>query len=164
MKVPVINKTTNELPVYARKGDAGMDVRADLWNIIEKFLFNSEVIRKEDNIIDCIKINPGGRALIPTELYCAIPEGYEIQVRPRSGLALKHGITVLNTPGTVDSGYRNSIGVILINQGTEPFEVRQGDRIAQFVLNKYEEIEWVPTDNLEESERGLTGFGDSGVK
>ena len=119
---------------------------------------------KEDNIIDCIKINPGGRALIPTELYCAIPEGYEIQVRPRSGLALKHGITVLNTPGTVDSGYRNSIGVILINQGTEPFEVRQGDRIAQFVLNKYEEIEWVPTDNLEESERGLTGFGDSGVK
>lgn len=164
MKVPVINKTTNELPAYACKGDAGMDVRADLWNIIEKFLFNSEVIRKEDNTIDCIKINPGGRALIPTELYCAIPEGYEIQVRPRSGLALKHGITVLNTPGTVDSGYRNSIGVILINQGTEPFEVRQGDRIAQFVLNKYEEIEWVPTDNLEESERGLTGFGDSGVK
>lgn len=164
MKVPVINKTTNELPAYARKGDAGMDVRADLWNIIEKFLFNSEVIRKEDNTIDCIKINPGGRALIPTELYCAIPEGYEIQVRPRSGLALKHGITVLNTPGTVDSGYRNSIGVILINQGTEPFEVHQGDRIAQFVLNKYEEIEWVPTNNLEESERGLTGFGDSGVK
>lgn len=164
MKVPVINKTTNELPAYTRKGDAGMDVRADLWNIVEKFLFNSEVIRKEDNTIDCIKINPGGRALIPTELYCAIPEGYEIQVRPRSGLALKYGITVLNTPGTVDSGYRNSIGVILINQGTEPFEVRQGDRIAQFVLNKYEEIEWVPTDNLEESERGLTGFGDSGVK
>ena len=105
MIIPVVS--TNQLPAYAHKGDAGVDVRADLFNIADKFLFNSEVIRKEDNTIDCVRINPLGRALIPTEIYTAIPEGYEIQVRPRSGLALKNGITVLNTPGTIDSKIQN---------------------------------------------------------
>lgn len=176
MKIPVINKSNNPLPEYANPGDAGLDLRADLWEIQEKFLFNSEVIREkvhEDDgteegiIIDAVKgivLHPGGRALIPTELYAAIPEGYEIQVRPRSGLALKQGITVLNSPGTIDSGYRNSWGVILMNCGTEDFLVQQGDRIAQAVLCKYEEIEWVPTEDLDETARGLTGFGDSGVQ
>lgn len=162
MIIPVVS--ANQLPTYAHKGDAGVDVRADLFNIVDKFLFNSEVIRKEDNTIDCVRINPLGRALISTEIYTAIPEGYEIQVRPRSGLALKNGITVLNTPGTIDSGYRNSIGVILINLGTEPFDVHHGDRIAQFVLNKVEEIEWKQVDSLDDTDRGLTGYGASGVK
>lgn len=176
MKIPVINKSHNELPAYANAGDAGLDLRADLWSIQEKFLFGAEVVRENKDFVDAdgdvhtypvivgILIHPEGRALIPTELYAAIPEGYEIQVRPRSGLALKNGITVLNTPGTIDAGYRNSWGVILKNEGTEDFMVRQGDRIAQAVLNKIEKIEWVPTDDLDETERGLSGFGGSGVE
>lgn len=103
MKVQVINKSTNELPKYETPASAGMDLKADLWNINEKFLFGASVIRKEDNTISCVIIESGGRALIPTELYTAIPMGYEVQVRPRSGLALKYGITVLNTPGTIDA-------------------------------------------------------------
>lgn len=103
MKVQVVKKTLNELPTYANPGDAGMDLRADLQNVQEKFLFNSEIIYREDNTIDYIKINPGGRALISTELYTAIPEGYELQVRARSGLALKNGITIANSIGTIDA-------------------------------------------------------------
>lgn len=164
MKVAVINKSSNELPVYAKIGDAGLDLRADLFGIQEKFLFNSEIVRREDNTIEGILINPGGRALIPTGLFGAIPMGYEIQVRPRSGLALKNGITVLNSPGTIDAGYRNEWGVILMNCGTEPFMVYQGDRIAQAVLAKVETIEWEPVEVLPESDRGGTGFGESGVK
>lgn len=163
MQIPVINKSTNELPAYANPGDAGMDLRADLLTIQEKFLFGAEVVLYEDNTIKGILIHPGGRALIPTELYTAIPLGYEIQIRPRSGLALKNGITVLNTPGTIDSGFRNGWGVILKNEGSEDFMVKQGDRIAQAVLNKVETIEWLPTENLDETVRGLTGFGDSGI-
>ena len=164
MEVKVINKSANELPKYEHPtGDSGMDLRADLWNINEKFLFNSHVIRKEDNTIDHIIIEPGGRALIPTELYTAIPEGYEVQVRPRSGLALKQGITVLNTPGTIDASYRNGWGVILMNQGSEPFIVKQGDRIAQAVLAKVEQIEWKEVETLDETERGLGGFGSSDI-
>lgn len=176
VKVPVINKSNNPLPTYANPGDAGVDLRADMWEIHEKFLYNAEVVRESQtttddegntfktSVIKGILIHPGGRALIPTELYTAIPEGYEVQVRPRSGLALKSGITVLNSPGTIDSGYRNGWGVILMNEGSENFLVQQGDRIAQAVLVKYEHIDWVETENLEDSERGLTGFGDSGVK
>ena len=163
MKVQVINKSTNELPKYETPASAGMDLKADLWNINEKFLFNSRVIRKEDNTIDCVVIEPGGRALIPTELYTAIPMGYEVQVRPLSGLALKHGITVLNTPGTIDADYRNGWGVILMNQGTEPFIVKQGDRIAQAVLAKVEQIEWEEVEELESTER-VGGFGSTGTK
>ena len=103
MKVQVINKSSNPLPQYETPQSAGMDLKADLWSIQEKFLFGSAIIRNMDNTIAWIVINPGGRALIPTELYTAIPMGYEVQVRPRSGLALKHGVTVLNTPGTIDA-------------------------------------------------------------
>ena len=162
MKVQVINKSGNELPKYETPQSAGMDLRADLWSINEKFLFDARVVRREDSTIDHIVIEPGGRALIPTELYTAIPMGYEVQVRPRSGLALKYGITVLNTPGTIDADYRNGWGVILMNQGTEPFEVRQGDRIAQAVLAKVEQIEWEEVDELDSTDRGLGGFGHTG--
>ena len=103
MKVQVINKSGNELPKYETPQSAGMDLRADLWSINEKFLFDARVVRREDGTIDHITIEPGGRALIPTELYTAIPMGYEVQIRPRSGLALKYGVTVLNTPGTIDA-------------------------------------------------------------
>lgn len=103
MKVQVINKSGNELPKYETPQSAGMDLRADLWSINEKFLFNAYVVRRDDNTIDHITIEPGGRALIPTELYSAFIGKYEVQVRPRSGLALKYGITVLNTPGTIDA-------------------------------------------------------------
>lgn len=162
MKVQVINKSSNPLPQYETPQSAGMDLRADLWSIQEKFLFGSTIIRNMDNTIAWIVINPGGRALIPTELYTAIPAGYEVQVRPRSGLALKSGITVLNTPGTIDADYRNGWGVILMNQGSEPFIVKQGDRIAQAVLAKVEQIEWEEVDELDSTKRGLGGFGHTG--
>lgn len=163
MEVKVINKSANELPKYETPASAGMDLKADLWNINEKFLFDARVIRKEDNTIDHIVIEPGGRALIPTELYTAIPEGYEVQIRPRSGLALKSGITVLNTPGTIDADYRNGWGVILMNNDTlKSFKVYQGDRIAQAVLNKIEQIEWNEVESLDETDRGLGGFGSTG--
>ena len=117
-------------------------------------------IRSNEN-----KIVPAhGRALIKTGLLIAIPSGYEAQVRPRSGLALKKGITVLNTPGTIDADYRNEIGVILFNTTDEDFEVKMGDRIAQLVLNKVEQIEWEEVDELPETDRGLGGFGSTGVK
>lgn len=156
-----MNNSKNNIPYYAKKGDAGMDLRADFSKgVPEKFLINSILVHDE-----FVLIEPKGRALIPTNNHVAIPEGYELQIRPRSGLALKHGITVLNTPGTIDSGYRNSIGVILINNDPEiPFKVEQGDRIAQAILNKFETIEWKIVDNLDETERGQTGFGDSGLK
>ena len=107
-------------------------------------------------------INPGGRALIPTGLHIALPIGYEAQIRPRSGLALKNGITVLNTPGTIDSDYRGDVGVILINHGLEPFHVMQGDRIAQMVINKIEQVDFVQVDELNETNRGTGGFGSTG--
>lgn len=161
MIVNVVKETMNELPRYETPDSAGMDLRADLWQIKEKFLFNAEIIRKEHNIIDYIIIAPGGRALIPTGLKMALPKGYEAQVRPRSGLALKYGITVLNTPGTIDADYRDSVGVILINHGSKPFVIRQGDRIAQMVIAKMEQITWNPVDSLDETERG-GGFGSTG--
>jgi len=133
-----------DIPVYAHEGDAGMDVRADI---------------KEPITLRMLE-----RAIIPTGIRTAIPAGYEIQVRPRSGLAAKHGITVLNTPGTIDEKFRNTIGVILINLSNEPFVIYPGDRIAQIVLNKFETIEWEEVDSLDDTERGLNGFGSSGVK
>ena len=162
MKVQVINKSGNELPKYETPQSAGMDLRADLWSINEKFLFDAHVVRNLDNTISNIIIEPGGRALIPTELYTAIPAGYEVQVRPRSGLALKYGVTVLNTPGTIDADYRNSWGVILMNHGNKAFEVYQGDRIAQAVLAKVEQIEWQEVSELDSTDRGLGGFGSTG--
>ena len=170
MIIPVI--TATQLPNYETPSSAGMDVRANFDNIVEKFLFNT-TIKKNENVyidvngethylIESITINPGGRALIPTGLRVAIPEGYEIQVRPRSGLALKNGITLLNTPGTIDADYRGDIGVIVINHGTEPFTIMAGDRIGQIVLNKVERIEWKEVDNLPDTIRGEGGFGSTG--
>ena len=170
MIIPVI--TTTQLPNYETPASAGMDVRANFDNIVEKFLFNTTIKEHENiridvngethHLIESITINPGGRALIPTGLRVAIPEGYEIQVRPRSGLALKNGITLLNTPGTIDADYRGDIGVIVINHGTEPFTIIAGDRIGQIVLNKVERIEWKEVDNLSDTIRGEGGFGSTG--
>lgn len=170
MIIPVI--TTTQLPNYETPASAGMDVRANFDNIVEKFLFNTTIKEHENvridvngdthHLIESITINPGGRALIPTGLRVAIPEGYEIQVRPRSGLALKNGITLLNTPGTIDADYRGDIGVIVINHGTEPFTIMAGDRIGQIVLNKVERIEWKEVNNLPDTIRGEGGFGSTG--
>ena len=144
MKVRVINRSSNALPEYATALSAGMDVRAS----------NSEPI----------VIPPLGRAMIPTGLYLEIPAGYEVQVRPRSGLAAKKGITVLNAPGTIDADYRGEVCVILVNLGTEDFEVRAGERIAQLVLAKHEVIQWEQTQSLSDSERAERGFGSTGCR
>ena len=160
INVPVINKSSNELPKYAHKGDAGFDLRANVEEIKnDNYLFNAIKFNATTIIL-----NPGGRVLIPTGLYMAIPEGYELQIRPRSGLALKYGITVVNTPGTIDAVYRGNIGVILKNDGTEPFIIEQGDRIAQGVLNKVEEANFIEVDSLDETDRSDSGYGKSGVK
>lgn len=160
INVPVINKSSNELPKYAHKGDAGFDLRANVEEIKnDNYLFNAIKFNATTIIL-----NPGGRVLIPTGLYMAIPEGYELQIRPRSGLALKYGITVVNTPGTIDATYRGNIGVILKNDGTEPFIIEQGDRIAQGVLNKVEEANLIEVDSLDETDRSDSGYGKSGVK
>jgi dUTP pyrophosphatase len=144
MENKVINCGHNELPRYATKNSAGMDLRANL---------EAPVVLK-----------PMERKLIPTGLILAIPEGYEAQIRPRSGLALKHGITVLNAPGTIDCDYRAEIGVILINLSNEDFVVNDGDRIAQMVIARCEHVDFVVVDELDDTERGTGGFGHTGVK
>jgi len=131
------------MPSYATKQSAGMDLCAAL---------------EED-----IELASGDRALIPTGLSIALPAGYEAQIRPRSGLAVKHGVTVLNTPGTIDADYRGEIKVILINHGQEEFTIKRGMRIAQMVIAKYEQISWEVVESLEESERGEGGFGSTGT-
>lgn len=141
--VPIINKSNNELPSYARVGDAGMDIRA--------YLEAPKTLR------------PMERALIPTGLFLELPDGYEVQVRPRSGLALKHGITVLNTPGTIDSKYRGEVGVILMNLSEEPFTIYPGDRIAQMVFNKFEKAILLQVNKLDETDDRGGGFGHSGI-
>lgn len=162
MKVQIVRKTTNELPKYETPGSAGMDVRADLWEIKEDFLFGAEVLRPNDTISGIV-IHPGGRALIPTGIYTAFNTDYECQVRPRSGLALKYGIFVLNSPGTIDGDYRNEHGVILANFGTQDFIVRQGDRIGQLVFHKIERIEWEEVEELDTTDRS-GGFGSTNIK
>lgn len=142
MKIKIINRSKHQLPAYSTLFSAGMDVRA---NLNEKVILGSMQ-----------------RVLIPTGLYMAIPEGYEAQIRPRSGLALKHGITLLNTPGTIDADYRGEVGVIIANMSDSDFEINDGDRIAQMVIAKYEKIEWDETDNLDGTERGAGGFGHTG--
>ena len=144
MKVQIINNSKHDLPAYATDGAAGMDLRA--------------------NVEHPIVLNPMERVLIPTGLKIALPIGYEAQIRPRSGMALKHGITCANTPGTIDYDYRGDVGIILINLGTEPFVINDGDRIAQMVINKYERIVWEPVDELPETERGEGAYGHTGVK
>ena len=143
MKVKIVNLSGLELPAYETPESAGMDVRAAL---------------KEPQTLQ-----PGERALIPTGLRIQLPAGYECQVRPRSGLALKKGITVLNTPGTVDADYRGEIGIILINLSDEPFEIAPGERIAQLVINQYTRIQWEPVERLDETKRGDGGFGHPGT-
>jgi dUTP pyrophosphatase len=163
MKIQVIKTTTNELPSYGSVEAAGCDLRADLWSIKEKFLFDTEIVRNEDSTVKGLLIHPGGRALISTGLQIALPVGYEAQIRPRSGLALKNGISVVNSPGTIDSDYRGDIGIILINHGFEPFMVEQGDRIAQMVIVKHEQAEFVEVQELDETSRGDGGFGHTGT-
>ena len=165
VKIPIVNKSNNLLPSYADNGfNSGCDVRADLRALQDKFMFNSEIIRDSEGNVVCVKINPGGRALIPSGLHVAIPEGYEIQVRPRSGLALKHGVSCTNTPGTIDASYRGDIGIILENRGFEPFEVYKGDKIAQLVLQEVPIIEWIPVESLDETARGENGYNSTGLK
>lgn len=163
MKIQVIKTTTNELPSYGSVEAAGCDLRADLWSIKEKFLFDTEIVRNEDSTVKGLLIHPGGRALISTGLQIALPVGYEAQIRPRSGLALKNGISVVNSPGTIDSDYRGDIGIILINHGFEPFMIEQGDRIAQMVIVKHEQAEFVEVQELDETSRGDGGFGHTGT-
>ena len=162
MKVQVIKSTNNDLPKYETIESAGCDLRAELSTIKEKFLFNSRAYIYEDGIISEVVIFPGGRALIPTGLQIALPVGYEAQIRPRSGLALKNGISLVNSPGTIDSDYRGDVGVILINHSQEPFLIKQGDRIAQMVITKHEQAEFVIVKELNETGRGNGGFGSTG--
>lgn len=143
MKVKVVNKSNNALPAYETKNSAGMDLRAYLPD-------------------GPVTLQPMQRALIPTGLYLEIPEGYEGQVRPRSGLAFKHGITVLNTPGTIDADYRGELKQILINLSNEPFVINNSDRIAQIIFARCEQAEMVEVDELTETERGAGGFGHTG--
>lgn len=161
MIVKVINKSQNNLPQYETPASAGMDIRADFNRVTPENpikLFGSGDF---DFSKKMLRLDVGSRVLIPTGIFTAIPEGYEIQVRPRSGLALKKGITCLNTPGTIDADYRNEIGVILINAGLEDIWIENGERIAQFILNKVEQIEWDQVENLDKTERN-GGFGSTG--
>jgi len=144
MKINIINKSHHALPSYETIASAGMDLRA--------------------NLTEPIVIEPMERALIPTGLFIELPIGYEAQVRPRSGLALKKGITCLNSPGTIDADYRGEVGVILANLSKETFVVENGERIAQMVIAKHERAEWIEVEELSETERGAGGFGSTGVK
>ena len=142
MEIKIINLSTNPLPNYATNASAGVDLRA--------------------NLAEPVTLKPLERRLIPTGLKIALPVGYEAQIRPRSGLALKSGITVLNTPGTIDADYRGEIGVIMINLSAEPFTINHGDRICQMVIARHEQAEWTLVESLDETERGEGGFGHSG--
>lgn len=145
MKIKLINKSNNEIPSYATIGSAGMDIRA---HIVE----------------GKITLAPMERYMIPTGLFIELPEGYEAQIRPRSGLAIKSGITVINTPGTIDHDYRGEVCVLLINLSTEDYHIYNGDRIAQMIINKYEKAEFELVDTLSETERGEGGFGHTKIK
>ncbi len=142
MKVKIVNKSSNKLPAYETIASAGVDLRADL---------QEEIVLK-----------PMGRILVPTGLYIELPVGVEAQVRPRSGLAIKKGISVLNSPGTIDADYRGEIKVILVNLSTEDFIIKNGERIAQMVVAKHEQAEWQEVEVLTETERGTGGFGHTG--
>ena len=142
MKVPIVNHSPYPCPAYATEQSAGMDLKANL----------------EEPLV----LKPLQRALVPTGLYMALPAGYEAQVRPRSGLAAKHGITVLNTPGTIDADYRGEVKVILVNLSDTPFEIVPGERIAQMVIARHEKVEWEEVNELDATSRGVGGFGSTG--
>lgn len=150
MRVQIVNKSSNPLPTYSTKYSAGMDLRANL--------------KDEKGNDEVISIAPGERVLILTGLYLSIPYGYEGQIRPRSGLALKYGITVLNTPGTIDADYRGEIGVCLINHGNDTFDVHHGDRIAQIVFTQVEQVLLTEVFKLKDTKRSDGGFGHTGIK
>lgn len=143
LKVKIINKSHHPLPAYATPGSSGMDVRAFL---------NHPIV-----------LQPLERVLVPTGLYLQLPRGYECQIRPRSGMSLKHGITIANTPGTVDSDYRGEIGIIVINLSKDPFVINDGERICQMVITKYDRVEWEQVERIDETVRGDGAFGHSGV-
>ncbi len=144
MKISIVNKSRHPLPAYSTEASAGMDIRANL---------DSEIV-----------LNPGDRTLVKTGLYIDIPIGYEAQIRPRSGLAINKGITVLNSPGTIDSDFRGEVCVILINLSSEKFIISDGERICQMVIAKHEKAEWINVDTLVDTERGSGGFGHTGKK
>lgn len=144
MDIEIVNKSTHPLPAYATTASAGMDLRA--------------------NLESAIQLKPLERALVPTGIFIALPEGYEAQVRPRSGLAFKNGVTVLNAPGTIDADYRGEIKVLLVNISHESFIINNGERIAQLVIAKHEQAQWVETLELPDSVRGSGGFGHTGLK
>ena len=144
MQIKVINTSQHPLPAYETSASAGVDLRA--------------------NLTDVIILKPLGRTLVKTGIFIEIPEGYEAQVRPRSGLALKKGITVLNSPGTIDADYRGEIGVILINLSNEDFVIENGERIAQLVFSSVEQAQWLKVETLTETHRGEGGFGSTGIK
>ena len=142
MKVKIVNKSRFALPEYQTPLSAGLDIRA--------------------NLDEPVTLQPLERAMIPTGLFVELPEGCEMQIRPRSGLAAKHGITVLNSPGTIDADYRGEIKVILVNLSNEPFIIEAGERIAQMIVARYEQIEWEAAEELSSTERGAGGFGSTG--
>lgn len=142
MKVKIVNQSSNQLPFYQTEDSAGMDLRA--------------------NLAEAFELKPLQRKLVPTGLSIELPKGYEAQVRPRSGLSFKHGVTVLNAPGTIDADYRGEVGVILVNLSDKPFLIEPGERIAQLVVAKYEKIVWEDASELVASERGTGGFGSTG--
>ncbi len=141
-EIKIVNQSTNDLPEYATVSSAGMDLKA--------------------NLTESITIHPLRRAMVPTGLFIELPDGYEAQIRPRSGLAAKHGLTVLNSPGTIDADYRGEIKVILVNLSNEPFTINHGERIAQMVISKHETVQWVSVKELSETTRGEGGFGHTG--
>ena len=144
MQVKIVNRSPYPLPAYATALSAGLDLKA--------------------NLQQPVVLKPLERALVPTGLFIALPEGYEAQVRPRSGLAAKHGITVLNSPGTIDADYRGEVCVILVNLSNEPFEIVPGERIAQLVVASFEQVQWEPVEVLDDTARGAGGFGSTGRK
>lgn len=142
MEIKIVNQSGNPLPAYETEHAAGMDLRA--------------------NLEESMRVDPMQRVLVPTGLFIELPEGFEAQVRPRSGLAFKHGITVLNSPGTIDADYRGEIKVILINLSDKAFDIQNGERIAQMIIGKYEKAEWRQVDKLSDTQRGTGGFGHTG--
>lgn len=144
LNIPIVNRSKHPLPAYATPLSAGLDLRA--------------------NLDQPLTLQPLQRCLVPTGLYIALPAGYEAQIRPRSGLALKKGITVLNSPGTIDADYRGEIRIILVNLSNEPFVVEDGERIAQMVIARHEQAAWLQVEQLDETERGAGGFGHTGEK
>ena len=144
VKIKIVNRGSQQLPAYATPESAGMDLRA--------------------NVAEPVVLRPLERRIIPTGLYMALPPGYEAQVRPRSGLAYKHGVTVLNSPGTIDSDYRGELGVLLVNLSNEDFTIQAGERIAQMVIARHEQGEFVEVEELDDTERGAGGYGHTGVK